>query len=411
MEKITTIRIISVFTVLNLASYVCGQTVNTGELVIAPDTQVSTLGDFENTETGDVINDGELFVYNNFHNDGMVSFSPGQATGLTLFEGIHGQQAISGDMPSGLFHVLFNNPASQPAFALSGDISISGKAEFQDGIVDGDQHGGLVTFEQGAFHALVSDHSFVDGQVRKTGNEAFDHPIGDEGYYRPVLMSAPSGNADHFTSQYLLENSNSLHPHADRAKSVELIDNAEYWEINRTNGASNIVLTLTWNEETTPLDILSEEEGKEIHIVRWDDINETWKDEGGVENRDEKTVTTAVSGYGIFTLAKVMAEEEPDGSLEVYNGVSPDGDGRNDFFYLKGIEHYPDNTVTIYNRWGVKVYEAKGYNNTDVRFEGYSDGRATINTGKLLPAGTYFYILEYTSDNRVKDRSGYLYIN
>lgn len=412
MENIAIIKTVSTLTMLHLAFCAWGQTVNTGQLAIAPGTQISTMGDWDNVATGEVVNDGELFVYGHFNNDGSVSFSPGQATGLTRFEGMYGPQEITGEMPSEFFDVAFNNPATQPAFRLSGDMDIYGRAEFTDGIVAVVTGESLVTFGLEATHEQVSDNSFVDGQVRKTGDAPFSYPIGNGGYYRRASQSGLSDAEGHFTSQYIMEDSNTRYSHFNKEERIEIIDNREYWEINRTSGMSDMVLSLTWHDETTPSDILDEEDGKTIHIVRWDESRGLWVNEGGVENREEQLVTTAVSGYGIFTLAKVLDEEKPDNSLEVYNGISPNGDGKNDFFYLKGIEHYPDNIVEIYNRWGVLVYEAKGYNNTDVRFDGYSRGRATINKGKLLPTGTYFYILKYKSeDGRAKDRSGYLYIN
>ena len=63
----------------------------------------------------------------------------------------------------------------------------------------------------------------------------------------------------------------------------------------------------------------------------------------------------------------------------MYNSVTPNGDGDNDFFLISGISNYPDNEVQIFNRWGVKVYETKGYNETDNVFKGISEGRITIN--------------------------------
>jgi gliding motility-associated-like protein/uncharacterized repeat protein (TIGR01451 family) len=96
-------------------------------------------------------------------------------------------------------------------------------------------------------------------------------------------------------------------------------------------------------------------------------------------------------------------------SLEIFNAISPDGDGLNDFFRIRGIECYPKNTVEIYNRWGVKVYDAKGYNNDTVAFRGISDGRVTIDTSEGLPSGTYFYIVKYEDFNgNGIDKSGYL---
>ncbi|MDX6187709.1 gliding motility-associated C-terminal domain-containing protein, partial [Flavobacterium sp. Fl-77] len=54
--------------------------------------------------------------------------------------------------------------------------------------------------------------------------------------------------------------------------------------------------------------------------------------------------------------------------IKIFNAVSINGDSMNERFYIQGIECYPDNTVQIYNRWGVLVFERDHYNNTDVAF-------------------------------------------
>jgi large repetitive protein len=96
----------------------------------------------------------------------------------------------------------------------------------------------------------------------------------------------------------------------------------------------------------------------------------------------------------------------------VYNTISANGDGINEAFVLEGIERYPNNSVCIFNRWGVLVYDAKGYNNSTVVFKGISEGRSTIKQADGLPEGTYFYVLKYTKSNgNVKEKAGYLYIN
>ncbi|UPQ78268.1 gliding motility-associated C-terminal domain-containing protein [Flavobacterium azooxidireducens] len=101
----------------------------------------------------------------------------------------------------------------------------------------------------------------------------------------------------------------------------------------------------------------------------------------------------------------------PCSSIVIYNAVSPNNDGFNDFFNIQGIECYPENTVEIYNRWGVQVFKISGYNNTDRLFDGYSNGRATFNTDKGLPTGTYWYVLNYKDlSGQMKERIGYLYI-
>ena len=99
-------------------------------------------------------------------------------------------------------------------------------------------------------------------------------------------------------------------------------------------------------------------------------------------------------------------------TINVFNAISPNGDGSNDILYIAGIECYPNNEVLIFNRWGVQVFETKGYNNNDKVFKGYSDGRATISSSEPLPDGTYFYILKYTTaDGATHEKNGYLYSN
>ncbi len=91
--------------------------------------------------------------------------------------------------------------------------------------------------------------------------------------------------------------------------------------------------------------------------------------------------------------------------------ISADGDGINDFFNITNIEAFPMNTVQIYNRWGVVVFETSGYDNNSNVFRGISEGRATLQKGDELPAGVYFYIIKYMNNGRQMNQSGYLYIN
>ena len=80
-------------------------------------------------------------------------------------------------------------------------------------------------------------------------------------------------------------------------------------------------------------------------------------------------------------------------------------------FRITNIETYPENTVRIYNRWGVLVFETDGYNNSSNSFQGISNGRATIQKNKELPVGIYYYVLAYKTEGETKKKSGYLYVN
>lgn len=72
--------------------------------------------------------------------------------------------------------------------------------------------------------------------------------------------------------------------------------------------------------------------------------------------------------------------------LELPDAFSPNGDGFNDGYVIRGLEGYPINLFRVFNRWGNEVYKQSDYVN------GQWIGQ---NTNKeLLPEGTYFVILE-----------------
>ncbi|MCK5846559.1 MAG: gliding motility-associated C-terminal domain-containing protein [Bacteroidales bacterium] len=62
-----------------------------------------------------------------------------------------------------------------------------------------------------------------------------------------------------------------------------------------------------------------------------------------------------------------------DCKLEIPNVITPNGDGYNDVFIIDGIENYPNSILSIYNRWGKKVYESNNYTN-DWDGENITDG-------------------------------------
>lgn len=82
--------------------------------------------------------------------------------------------------------------------------------------------------------------------------------------------------------------------------------------------------------------------------------------------------------------------------IHVYNGITPNGDGANDIWYIDGIQSFPDNLVSIFNRWGNKVWQGKHYDNDKVVWKG------TNQNGEALPDGTYYYNIElYDTDGSV----------
>ena len=117
-----------------------------------------------------------------------------------------------------------------------------------------------------------------------------------------------------------------------------------------------------------------------------------------------------VSDRNNYTEAVVTIVVSNEIPLVFHNGISVNGDGKNDGFVIEGIEHYPDNVLRIFNRWGVLVYEKERYGNGEP-FVGISNGRVTVSKDTKLPQGTYYYLLEYTDlkGNR-QEKTGWLYL-
>jgi gliding motility-associated-like protein len=116
--------------------------------------------------------------------------------------------------------------------------------------------------------------------------------------------------------------------------------------------------------------------------------------------------TTSPGSEGTYTIAVVVSDScgytnmdmqlvtvLPPCDIVIPNIITPNGDGVNEAFKIKNLEYHPNTTLSIFDRWGRKVYESSNYNN-DWRGDGLNDG-------------TFFYILDVPDD---KKYSGYLTI-
>ena len=103
-------------------------------------------------------------------------------------------------------------------------------------------------------------------------------------------------------------------------------------------------------------------------------------------NSNAEDFTFPVRGE-IIQEIMILSQKPP---LIIYNAVSPNGDGKHDFFKIENIEEYPGNRLQIYNRWGDKVFDLENYDNVNNNFR----GQANVGGGGNLSDGTYFYVLD-----------------
>lgn len=98
---------------------------------------------------------------------------------------------------------------------------------------------------------------------------------------------------------------------------------------------------------------------------------------------DQRYYLSAVTGGGCSAQDSVLVKVLP--SLVVPNAFTPNGDGNHDVWDIPGLNSYQSCTVQVFNRWGQKVFDSKGY---ATPWNGSVKGK-----GEQVPAGVYYYII------------------
>ena len=119
-----------------------------------------------------------------------------------------------------------------------------------------------------------------------------------------------------------------------------------------------------------------------------------WSPGGSLNDSTASNPTASPKSSTIYTItvtdkngctATGTTSLKVDPALQVDNGVTPNGDGKNDVMFITGIERYPQAVVEIYNRWGELVYTSPpGYT---VPWNG------KYHNSEDLPVGTYYYVI------------------
>jgi gliding motility-associated-like protein len=145
-------------------------------------------------------------------------------------------------------------------------------------------------------------------------------------------------------------------------------------------------------------------DGNFNQLVNWIRFN-LWE-KAGISNPQPFTSTTNPELNHMMTyssmqtisslpiaLATITSNNDP---ITFFNSFTPDGDGINDRWEIKNIDLFPENDLTILNRWGSEVLKVKGYTN----------GNAWDGLG--INNGTYFYILKVNVNGESKLYKGFI---
>ncbi|MBD1385985.1 gliding motility-associated C-terminal domain-containing protein [Mucilaginibacter rigui] len=104
------------------------------------------------------------------------------------------------------------------------------------------------------------------------------------------------------------------------------------------------------------------------------------------------TVTSA-NGCGINTDEVFIRVFQ---KIVIPSTFTPNNDGVNDIWNIEALETYPQSTISVYTRNGKQVFQSRGYGKP-------WDGKLN---GTLLPAGTYYYVIDL--ENGMPNMSGWV---
>ncbi|OJJ17422.1 hypothetical protein BKI52_26480 [marine bacterium AO1-C] len=198
---------------------------------------------------------------------------------------------------------LVINNTNATGITLNASVRVTNSLTLTDGVINTGAN--EVIFMDNATTSAGSNASYIDGVVRKIGNDAFVFPVGDNNYIANVAISAPGNTTDEFTAQYFHVNPD-LVPYDRTSKddiNLTKISACEYWIVNRAVGASSVNLSLSY-EDTRSCGVGDQ---AQLKIAHWNGTqwNEEPRQAGAIAvgSLNGITTTNPVTSFSPFTLA------------------------------------------------------------------------------------------------------------
>jgi len=273
---------------------------NNDTLYVTSGTTFFMGGNFTNNSGATTEDPGILQLAGNWTNNG--TFIPG--TGTVIFSGSTEQTLTK---PGGAtFYRLIINNSSSTGVVLNDSITVTDSLTLTDGIVF-TSFANILLIANGARSTSGSSVSFVDGPMKKTGNQEFIFPIGDTATWARLAISAPSLATDEFTAEYF----DGRHSDADNTDgSLNNASVVEYWTLTRDAGTSNVTVKLFW--EDTARSGISDIVSGDLIVARYNGAAWTSEAQSAITSSDPGDVTSnAVSTFSPFTFGSLSGSVNP----------------------------------------------------------------------------------------------------
>ncbi|WP_158211891.1 gliding motility-associated C-terminal domain-containing protein [Robiginitalea sediminis] len=289
-------------------------------------------------------------------------------------------------------------------------IRVANNVNFIEGDLRNRQSGNYAAliFDRDAFQTGASTTSKVDGYAAFQYKDAFVLPIGNEERFRPLGVESQAVNGL-VTGGYYADDPNEsamTQGGGNSRRNRYSASPEEYWTLD---GDLPTRVTLSWGGASEIRALVTDL--SELRVLGLNPRTRTWEDlgrtslEGDLSAGTIRTDWITPTDYMRFALGTANAEDLPEDLENENYYISPNGDGKNESLILPMALDNPNNTLSIYNRSGVLVYQEKFYTGG---FMGKSNKAGDLEPNLALKRGIYFYIL--TLHETGKKHQGYFYL-
>ncbi len=169
-----------------------------------------------------------------------------ERNGTVTFSGTETLQTITKASVENFNNLTLNK--SEGNLSLAGPASISNSLTLTDGILLTTATN-LLTINDNASSTSGNSISYVDGPMKKVGDDAFVFPLGNSTFWARLAIGAPSNPTDAFTAQYFATGYTDVSTMATTPSPVlNNVSLGEYWTCDRTAGSSNVTVKLYWED-------------------------------------------------------------------------------------------------------------------------------------------------------------------
>lgn len=255
-------------------------------------------------------------VAGNWTNNGSFTYT----TASTITFNGTSNQTIAGASTTNFYNLTANNTgvSGSNKITLNKAANIAGALTLTDGIIVTTSTY-LLTLNAGATATSGNNTgpSFVDGPMMKTGNTAFDFPVGNGTQWARIGISAPSVVSDQFTAQYF--NTPYANTSVMASSPTPVLGNVslvEYWTLDRTTGSSNTTVKLFWENAS----ISGITDCPNLRVAHWNNSTSQWENNNDASttsglcsgtNSGSVVTNAAVTSYSPFTFGNVSGGNNP----------------------------------------------------------------------------------------------------